>query len=105
MGSIRDIIDTGKEYITSCASSIINHSNFKDEISRASFNGQDATEIEIDNIIREEVGTLTESQFKVVMKEMSRILSKDNVSINDYEYAVVYCQVERVSDVKIELEW
>jgi len=102
MGSIRDIIDTSEEYLRSCASSIINHSNFKDEISRASFNGQDATEIEIDNIIKEEVGNLTESQFEVVLKEMSRILSKDNVSINDYEYDVYYGQVERVSNVKIE---
>ena len=104
MGSIRDIIETSKEFLQSYASSIIDHSDFKAEIREASYNGEDTTEIEIDNIIQEEIGDLTESQFEAVLKEMRRILSKDNVSITDCEYDVGY-HPEKVSNVKIELDW
>lgn len=104
MGSIRDIIETSKDYLRSYASSIIDHSDFKEQISEASYNGEDTTEIEIDDIIQEEIGELTESQFEAVLKEMRRILSRDNVSITDYEYDVWY-DPEKVTNVKIELDW
>jgi hypothetical protein len=105
MGYLRDIIDDGEDSITKIASEIISHSDFKEEIRQAAFNGESSAEFCLDGMIETQ---LSESQFIAVIKKMTQNLSNENVTLDDYEYDVT-CSTdgsnERVSGVRIELEW